>query len=220
MADLIQQTDGQYLFAGRLLMHVATKKFFELDFEPRDERMLAAFNAAGPHWREAPEMPRIDTHRSVVYLLSQGGPGTDVEAFMRAAGALLDAGGLGIKVESSGVAHAPDAWREMCSGLALFSPYRAFVVVVTEPGETYSCGMHTFGMRDVRVLEQAGAGAAAVARAFSWYLFTEHPEVRAGQTFSCDAQSPAYSISSGEGIDYGPDSLFSNPYGTWQLRPL
>jgi hypothetical protein len=220
VAQLIERTGGEYLFAGRLLMHVAARHVFEMDFEPRDERMSAAFNAAGAHWRATPEMRQIATHSSVIYLVRQGGTSEEIAAFMRAAEALLDAGGLGVKVESSGLAHAPDAWREICAGLALFSAYRAFVVVVTNPGETCSCGMHTFGMRDVRVVEDDAAVATAVARAFSWYLFTERPEVHDGQTFACDAQAPVFRIASGDGVDYGPDSLFTNPYGAWHLQRL
>jgi hypothetical protein len=136
---------------------------------------------------------------------------------MLAARGLLDAGGLGVKVESSGLAHAPAAWRQMCSEFHLFSPYHAFVVVVTGQSEAYSCGMHTFGLRDAHVTGERSSDPLQVARTFSWYLFTERPEMKEGQTFSCDAQSPVYRIRSSGGPDYDPDSLFINPYGTWQL---
>lgn len=220
LAQLLERTAGQYIFAGTVLLHVATKDAFTLEFEARDERMQNAFMSAGPHWRHTPDMERIDDHRSVAYLLSDGGSVQNAGVLMLAAQALLDAGGLGVKVESSGLAHAPDAWRKMCAEIALFSPYRAFVVIVTDQGEGSSCGMHTFGMHDVRVIDDDAANASRVAQAFSWYLFSERPNIREGQTFSRDAQSPAYRISSGDGVDYEDDSLFINPYGTWELQPL
>jgi len=218
VTDIVQRTEGQYIFAGRLLMHVATQKVFEVEFEPRDERMLRAFAAVGPHWRDSPDMQRIDSHRSVAYLLGHGGTDQDVQALMLAAKALLDAGGLGVKVESTGLAHSPAAWRGMCEEFALFSPYRAFVVVVNGPGEAYSCGMHTFGMHDVRVMDEDKASASQTAQVFSRYLFTERPAVQAGQTFACAKDAPVYRIASSEGVDYEPDSLFINPYGTWRLQ--
>ena len=218
--QLIRQTDGDYLFVGRLLMHVPTKQMFELEFDSRDERMPAAFAAAGPHWRETPEMARIGTHQAVIYLVGHGGADVDIAPWMHAAQALLQAGGLGIRIESTGLAHAPQAWMTMCSQIYLFSPYRAFVLVVTGTGEASSCGMHTFGMHDVRVIDDDAASASRTAGTFSWYLYTERPDVREGQTFACDAASPGYRIARGPGADYPADSLFNNPYGTWELRRL
>lgn len=217
---IIEGTKGEYLCAGRLLMHVATRNVFELEHEAADGRMAEAFAAAGPHWRDSAEMAHIGAHRSVVYLLGHGGSQQNVEALMLAAQALLDAGGLGVKVESSGLAHSPQAWRRMCAEFALFSPYKAFVVVVGGRSEAYSCGMHTFGMHDVQVADDDGDEAVQVARTFSWYLYTEHPTIEDGQTFACERDAPVYLVSAGEGVDYGPDSLFTNPYGTWQLRRL
>lgn len=217
---IIEGTKGEYLFAGRLLMHVPTKHVFDLEHEAADERMAQAFAAAGPHWRESAEMAAIGTHRGVVYLLGHGGSDQNVQALMLAAQALLDAGGLGVKVESSGLAHSPTDWRRMCAELHLFSPYKAFVVIAGGRHEAYSCGMHTFGMHDVQVFEDDGAEAVHVARTFSWYVYTERPEIRDGQSFACEQGAPGYRVSNGEGVDYGADSLFSNPYGTWQLRRL
>jgi hypothetical protein len=217
---VIESTDGQYVFAGGVLMHVETKHMFEAEFHARDERMQGAFRSAGHHWRDTPEMLAIGGHRSVVYLLGHGSSDKNVEALMLAAQALLDAGGLGIKIENSGLAHPPADWRDMCSGFAVFSPYRAFVIVVTGGEEAYSCGMHAFGMRDVQVIDEDQENALRTARGFSRYLFTERPTIKDGQTFSCDAQSPGYRITTGEGVEYAPDSLFINPYGTWQLQRL
>lgn len=215
---LIEGSKGEYVSAGVLLMHIATKNVFEVEFHPRDEKVQSAFHSAGPHWRDSAEMARIDSHQSVVYLLGHGGSDKNIQALMLAAQALLDAGGLGVKIETTGLAHSPDAWRRMCSDFALFSPYHAFVIVVTDRDEIYSCGMHSFGMHDVQVVDEDSASARQAAQTFSWYLYAERPTINAGQTFSCDEQSPRYRIFSSEGVDYGPDSLFSNPYGTWQLR--
>lgn len=211
-------TAGRYFVAGGLLTHAETGNVFELQFEPRDERVRDAFGASGRHWRDSPDMDRIAAHESIVYLLGHGGSDQNVHSFMLAAQALLDADGYGIKVESSGLAHPPDDWREMCSTLYLFSPFRAFVLVVTDPGEAGSCGMHTFGMFDVRVVDDDETGALLAAQKFSWYLYTSRPTIRAGQTFSCDEQAPVYRIHADDGIDYAPGSLFINPFGTWRLE--
>jgi len=48
-------------------------------------------------------------------------------------------------------------------------------------------------------------------------MFTEKPTIRSGQTFSATDQEPRFRIKDDPGIDYGDNTLFVNPYGTWRL---
>jgi DNA-binding response OmpR family regulator len=169
-ADLVQaiaRGGSGYLFAGQVLMNMETRQTCELEFQAQDDRMQAAFRAAGPHWVGTPEMQRIADHSAVVYLVADGGVAMTAEALMQAAAAVLEAGGLGVKVESSGVAHAPADWLELCAALHLFSAHRAYVLYVTGP-QVYSCGMHNLGLRDA-IVDNDGdtAGAVELLRAFT-----------------------------------------------------
>ena len=220
LLEAILNANSGYLFAGQVLMHMETKQACELEFHARDPRMGAAFRAAGPHWAATPDMQRIDEHASVVYMVADGGAVIAAEALMQAAAALLDADGLGVKVESSGVAHSPAAWRELCANLHLFSAHRAYVLYITGP-QVYSCGMHNLGLRDA-IVENDGdtAGAVELIRGFTRYLFTEAPTIRAGQTFRAEQGAPAYRLSDDPGPGYEKDSLYANPYGCWRLTPI
>ncbi|MBN3727445.1 hypothetical protein [Burkholderia sp. Ac-20379] len=152
-ADLIAaliHADTGYLFAGGILMQMESQDAFRVHFESADERMASAFHAAGPHWRDSSEMAAIAQHKSVVYVVDEGGSRARIEALMAAGAALIDAGGLGVKVESSGVAHSPEQWRDYVANVHLLSAYRAFVVTVGSDAP-YTCGMHNFGMKDVRL---------------------------------------------------------------------
>lgn len=225
--ELIRQlvaTDSGYLFAGRILMHMETRFSCELVFEDHDERMPRAFWAAGPHWRDTPEMAAIATHRSVVYLVGSGGSPQNAEALMRAGAALVRAGGLGVKVESTGLAHTPAAWLDHCEHLYLFFAHRALVIYLTGD-EVCSCGMHNLGLKDAVTQTDAGANddpaaATELLRAFTHYLFTEQPTIRHGQTFSVAADAPVYRIEEESTQTYEEGSLFHNPYGLWRLVPL
>lgn len=212
------QADTGFLFAGRILMEMESSQGWKAELDPRDERMDCAFRSAGSHWAALPEMQAIEGHRSVVYLIDEGGSRERAEALMRPASALIRAGGLGVKVESTGVAHSPAQWLELSADITAFTVFRAYVITVTG-AEPYSCGMHNFGMRDVRVVALV-PDAAALVSAFTWYLFLERPTIRAGQTFSVSADAPRYRIVEGEPVDYGPGSLFTNEFGTWQLEPV
>ncbi|KAB7774057.1 hypothetical protein CEK69_01760 [Xanthomonas sp. LMG 12462] len=221
-ADLlarIVQDSGGYLFAGHVLMHMDSGQACELQYEPHDARMAAAFAAAGPHWRGSADMARIGTHASVVYLIGAGGSRVRAETMMRAAAALLDAGGLGVKVESSGVAHSPADWRQLCADLSLGSAHRAYVLNITGE-QVYSCGMHQFGMKDAIVAAQAASDPVGLLHTFTCYLFNEAPDVRAGHTFSVAADAPRYRIQAEASSQFQPGDLFANPYGLWRLMPL
>ncbi|WP_369976237.1 hypothetical protein [Xanthomonas bundabergensis] len=215
----IVRDSGGYLFAGRVLLHMQSGDAFELQYEPHDARMAEAFAAAGPHWRGSAEMARIGTHASVVYLIGAGGSRVRAEAMMRAAAALLDAGGLGVKVESSGVAHSPAAWRQLCADLSQCSAHRAYVLNITGE-QVHSCGMHHFGMKDAIVAAQAASDPVELLHTFTWYLFTEAPEMREGHTFSVAEGAPRYRIQAEASTQFQPGDLFANPYGLWRLTPL
>lgn len=215
--SLVQSTSG-HIFAGMLLMDMETRVSCELQLEGRDERMLAAFKAAGPHWSQTEEMMRIGEHRSVIYLVGHGGSQTNFAPLMHAARALLDAGGFGVKVESAGLAHQPNEWRRLCNELYLFSAHEACVVYVSA-ADVCSCGMHNLGLKDAVVATGDAEDAVELLRTFTRYVFAEQAEIRPGQTFSVASDAPVYRVVDDAGPRYEDSSLFNNPYGFWRLVP-
>lgn len=209
-----------YLFAGRILMCMDTHFKCELVLEGPDDRMLRAFEASGPHWRDTPEMAAISEHSSVVYLVGSGGSQQNAESLMRAGAALLRAGGLGVKIESTGLSYKPADWHEHCENLHLLFAHRALVVYLTG-ADVCSCGMHNLGLKDAATPSRNDPAAATeLLRVFTQYLFTESPSIRAGQTFSVDEDAPVYRIEEQDSQTYDKNSLFHNPYGIWRLVPL
>ena len=215
--ERIVKDSGGYIFAGMILMNIETQESFELEFEGVDERMSAAFEAAGHHWKDTPEMELIASHKSVVYLISKGGSLEAAHSIMEAANGLLKAGGFAVKVESTGLAHPPADWAEQCKYNYLFKSHSSYVVYITDK-ETYSCGMHNFGLPDAIVLSDESDNPAELLRVFTHYLLSESPQINDGQTFSVDSNAPGYRIVESECIDYGEDSLFNNPFGMWRLQ--
>lgn len=220
-ADLTRQlvqSDTGYIYAGMLLMDMKTRISCELQMKARDEGLWSAFKAAGPHWSHTDEMTRIKDHDCVIHLIGHGGSETNFAPLMHAARALLDAGGFGVKVESTGLAHRPQTWRRLCDELHLFSVHEACVVYITGT-DIYSCGMHNLGLKDAVVSADCAEDLVPLVRTFTRYAFTEKADIRAGQTFSVASNAPVYRIVEDEGVRYGASSLFRNPYGFWRLEP-
>lgn len=199
-------------------MEMNSKSGFRVHFERADDRMESLFRTAGRHWRDSIEMTAIGRHKSIAYLVDEGGSRARIEALMAAAAALINADGLGIKVDSSGLAHSPAQWIDLVSNIHLSSAYRAFVVTVGDDAP-YTCGMHNFGMKDVR-LPSGISNAANIASLFAWYLFSEEPDILPGHTFSVTSDAPKFRVENATAIEYPFGSLFENKFGTWQLIPV
>ncbi|WP_417442065.1 DUF4261 domain-containing protein [Idiomarina sp.] len=217
LVQSIVKDSGGYIFSGMVLMNLETKQSYELDFCGVDERMLSAFEASGPHWKNTAEMELISSHKSVCYLIAKGGSIESAHSIMNAANALLDAGGYGVKVESSGLSHPPKDWKEQCKYNYLFKSHSSYVVYITSES-TYSCGMHNFGLPDAIVNSSESENPSELLRVFTHYLLSESPVIKEGQTFSVDSDSPAYRIKAHPPIYYGESSLFNNPFGMWKLQ--
>jgi hypothetical protein len=136
---------------------------------------------------------------------------------MKAAAALIHSGGLGVKIESAGLAFNPVDWLRMADGI--LTAHRAFVVYITHE-ETYSCGMHNLGLRDAIVKASDSDDPVELLRIFTRYQFVESPHTRAGSTFSVDENAPRYRLFDETESPFQSDSLFYNPYGFWRLEPV
>ena len=220
--ELVQDIAGGetgHRLTGDVLLDTDSGFACNLLYQEADPALPAAFVKAGPHWAASGAMAEVSRHACVVYLAGQGGSRQAAEAMMRAGAALVEAGGLGVKVDSTGIAHGPAYWTAMCEALPELSAHRALVVYVTG-ADVYSCGMHNFGLPDAITSAADKAAAADMLRTFTRYLLGRAPQMEDGHTFSISEGAPVYRVLKVAAIDYGPDSLFNNPYGAWRLEPL
>ena len=221
-AELVQDiaaSETGHQLTGSALLDTEGGFACDLLYEGADPALPAAFVKAGPHWAASEAMAAIAEHACVVYLAGRGGSREAAESMMRAAAALVEAGGLGVKVESTGIAHGPAYWTAMCDALPELSAHRALVVYVTG-ADVYSCGMHNFGLPDAMTTATDKAAAADMLRTFTRYLLERAPQMEDGHTFSISEGAPVYRVLKVPAVDYGADSLFNNPYGAWRLEPV
>ena len=219
LADEIAVSAIGYSLSGTVLRDAETGFACELVLQAADPELPEDFAKAGPHWAATEAMADIDDHASVAYLVGPGGSREAAEAMMRAGAALIDSGGLGVKVDSTGIAHAPAYWIDMCEQLDQLTAHRALVVYVAG-AEVYSCGMHNFGLPEAITSGGDKTQAADMLRFFTRYLLERAPQLADGHTFSVSEGKPMYRVEKVAAIDYGEGSLFNNPYGAWRLSPV
>jgi hypothetical protein len=218
LASVAAEAKG-FLVTGRRFVHLDSNTVLDIEIEPPDPRLEAAFKAAGAHWVSARDLKRIRQHKQVIYLVGECGSDTRAGVFMLAASAVLRAGGHSVKVESSGLAHSRAKWLQLTHNHYLFRAHEAFVLYVTGD-DVFSCGMHNLGLPDAIIRSNASSNPVALLRTFTYYLFTESPVVRNGQTFAAAKGEPGYRLFHEASSPYPPGDLFANPYGVWRLEPL
>lgn len=190
------------------------------ELRSHDHHLTHSFKHAGLQRFSEQELQAIEKHTSVVYISGKGGSFSDAEKMMQAGQALLQNGGLGIKVETSGKAFNASTWEELVNMDHEHRFYEAFVLLVKGADNSiHSCGMHNLGLRDT-LSDAIGEvmDTAELVDIFCIYQILEEPDIKEGQTFSTDPDSPVYIINEEPCTYYAPGDHFYNPYGIIHLR--
>jgi hypothetical protein len=210
------------LFAGFILLDHQTKFHVQLEVAPYDPDLAVAFGYAGGGLISEKELERIANHEHTLYLICESQEPKDLQMLMHVGAKVLQAGGLAVKVETSGIAHSKERWMELTHGGNENSLYQALVAKVRHEEGLYTCGMHQFGMRDAIVYDAMILldDAAQLLNGFLLYLMLEKPEIQVGHSFSLGEVSSWYRIGVEECTSYEADHPYYNPFGLWSLKPM
>jgi hypothetical protein len=216
----------------------------EHEFRGQDPRMRKAFEASACRVRPSlddEEFARIGRHATVLYVLSTNFPASEGPAvshsFLRLGRRLLEAGGIAMKCESSGIAHSRSRWVELAAqavegqkvaslrgaGSGFWSAlYQAYVRLPIQSEDSfYTCGMHLLGKPDLIVATELTPANKAVELfdVFAMYLLAECPDggFASGHTFQASKTAPRFRVVWEQCTDYEEDEFFFNPFGRWRF---
>lgn len=216
----IEEKSGGYTYGGVMLVHHKTQESFGVEIYEHDEKLRKAFEFASMGQMTAEELDEIGKHTFTVYLIGEAGSIKAAEAMMRASKALLLAGGLGVKIETTGKAFNPEQWMALCGLEDQARFYDAFVTKLRAQDDVYyTCGMHNLGLKDAIVGAVDMETASYTLDIFSIYQILEQPDIRAGELFSANAESPQFQIFTEKDQRYPEGDGFHNKHGLWILRP-
>jgi len=114
-----------YIYSGNMLLSTETKQMCVVHMYEHGPSLREAFAIAGQRSLTTEDLDRIAAHTLTAYLISDGGTFDAAAAMMGAGRALLRAGGLAVKVETSGIAHAQlsgKPWRQYTTTWQCFEP--------------------------------------------------------------------------------------------------
>jgi hypothetical protein len=216
----IASRSGGYLFAGMAMTKIGTKDGFTLEIYEHDPNLKNAFSIAGRGRLTDKDLDAIGSHTFTLYLAAQGGSIDAAKKVLHAANALLKAGGLAVKIESTGTAHRADQWEEFCAHEHVPNLLQAYVTYIGGDGVYYSCGMHNLGHCDAVIEADIPPNDAAnLLHTFLGYFLVENPKLKDRETFSVDADAPRYRLFHEACTMYEAGDLFHNPFGVWKLIP-
>lgn len=215
--ELIQavasKSDG-YLLAGNII-HCAKKNVgFQVEVYEHDPQLVEAFS----YVNDDQLMKQITNHTFTVYVIATVSDFEELKNVVDVGAGLVKAGGLAVKIETSGTIHTKEEWKELARNQEYFPIYSHFVMLVGNEESYFSCGMKAFGCPDVITSSVLPPEEAAdLLNNFNLYSLIEKPAFKSGQTFSVEEGSALYRIQCLEDFRYEEDDLFFNPFGLVEL---
>jgi hypothetical protein len=193
---------------------------FELNALPADAEFPGIFAGSCPKLPLDEEREQIENYRVNICLTGRGGSIEAAKRIMEAAAAVLAAGGAGVFVDNSGIAHGATDWQTLLSDADNGGVYWAFVSAVRSESEVYSLGMHILGFRDA-IIPSTGNSEydSRTLHSFLGYTAFSGAEIEDGELFG-DAVLPTFRAYA-QADDRAPaDAPMFNPRGRWRLVPV
>jgi hypothetical protein len=193
---------------------------FELHAVPADEEFPKIFSDSCPKLPTESERDRIDGYKINICLTGRGGSIAAAKQIMSAAAAVLTAGGAGVFVDNSGIAHGATDWITLLDSADDGGVYWAFVSTVRAKDEFYSIGMHVLGFRDA-IIPSTGDKERDYRTIHSFLGYTAFSGVTLhdGEMVG-DVVLPNFRVYSQADDRVPSHAPMFNSFGRWKLVPL
>jgi hypothetical protein len=125
---------------------------------PADGQFARIFRTSCRQPAAEDELATVDGYTVNVFLRGPGGSMQAARTMMQAGAAVVRAGGAGVFIDNSALAHGGRQWLEMTEDGGPDALSFAFVAIVRGKADIWTMGMHVLGLRDV-VMKRADAEA-------------------------------------------------------------
>jgi hypothetical protein len=213
--DLVQRLPaGCRLTAEALILADATQ--VEFGAMAPDDQFAQIFRSSCRLPATEDELATVDGYTVNVVLSGPGGSLQAARTMMQAGAAVVRAGGAGVFIDNSALAHGGRHWLEMTDDGGPDALSFAFVGIVRGQTEVWTMGMHVLGLRDVVMkrtdVEVDGFDIVEVIR----YLARGEKPVGDGHVIA-DLDGPRFQASALESPERLAGSPMHNPFGRLKL---
>jgi hypothetical protein len=147
-SELIRRLPAGFRFTPEaLILPDATR--VEFGAADADDQFARIFQSSCRQPATAEELATVDGYTVNVLLSGPGGSMEAARTMMRAGSAIVRAGGAGVFIDNSGLAHGGQHWLEMTEDGGPDALSFAFVSIVRGRADVWTMGMHVLGLPDI-----------------------------------------------------------------------
>jgi hypothetical protein len=162
------------------------------------------------------ELARVDGYSVNVFLSGPGGSMEAARTMMQAAAAVVRAGGAGVFIDNSALAHGGQHWLEMADDGSPDALSFAYVAIIGGKTDVWTMGMHVLGLRDV-VMKRADADRFDIIEVIRYLSRGDKPVE--DRHVIADLDGPRFQVFTQERVnaDVPVGSPMHNPFGCLKL---
>lgn len=162
------------------------------------------------------EMDRIRNYKANTAIIGRGGSLESAYALLRAGAAIVKAGGAGVFIDNSALAHGGEFWLEMLADGSPDAISFAFVSIIHTKVEVFTIGLHVLGAPDVKMQSKDVSEQGKEVIEMIQYLCNGVKEIGDGHIIA-DEDGPLFRTKLVKSSLSPPGSPMYNPYGCLQL---
>jgi hypothetical protein len=141
---------------------------------PADDQFAEIFRSSCRQPATADELATVDHYTVNVCLSGPGGSQPAALTMMQAGAAIVRAGGAGVFIDNSGVAHGGQNWIEMTEDGGAEALSFAFVGIIGGRADVWTMGMHALGLRDI-LMKRADADRFDIIEVIRYLCKSDKP---------------------------------------------
>lgn len=184
-----------------------------------DDQFAEIFRSSCRQPATAEELATVAGYKVNFFLKGPGGSLPAARTMMRAAAVVVQAGGAGVFIDNSGLAHGGQQWLGMTDDGGPDALSFAVVAIIRGKEDVWTTGMHVLGLRDIVMkrtdIEVGNFDIVEVIR----YLCRGDKEVSDGHILA-DLDGPRFQVFMQESTKELAGSPMHNPFGRLKLVSL
>jgi hypothetical protein len=179
-----------------------------------DDQFAQIFRSSCRQPATADELATVDSYTVNVFLSGPGGSMQAARKMMQAGLAIVRAGGAGVFIDNSALAHGGQNWLEMAEDGSPDALSFAFVAIVSGQTDVWTMGMHVLGLRDV-IMKRVDADGFDIIEVIRYLSGSDKP-IDDGHVLA-DLNGPRFQAFTQDSPERMLGTPMHNPFGRLKL---
>jgi hypothetical protein len=205
---------GVRLEADSLILPDGAK--FEITPVPADREFPHVFESACRRSPTEEELAVVARYRVNIVLSGPGGSMDAARSMMQAGAAVVRAGGAGVFIDNSALAHGGEDWIDMADDGGPDALSFAFAAIIRGEETVYTMGMQVMGLPDLLLnasdVDEHGDMVVDIIR----YASAGEKPIDVGHILA-DEHGPRFQVVARETDAFDPESSMHNPWGRLKI---